>query len=543
MKTSIHHWVTAVTTVPAPAAVWLLGSGRARLGWIRRRARRGLALMGAAVLGLATVTAAPVMASSHREAPFITEMPKLDGTDLYVFRSYEPGREGYVTLIANYLPLQDAYGGPNYFSLDSTAAYDILIDNSGDAREDLTFRFRFTNMLQDIALPVGTGASQKTVAVPLITTTPGGVGPGIQDRTGVNRIETFTVELIRGSRRTRGMAVTNADGGATPGVFTKPLDNVGNKSIPDYEAYARSHVYNVAIPGCSNGRLFVGQRKEPFAVNLGEVFDLVNTNAVGPPNGELNILDDKNVTSLILEVPATCLARNGDPVVGAWTTASVPQARILNPRPTYRSNLGRSTAAFEGGSLVQVSRLGNPLVNEVVIGLRDKDRFNASEPRDDAQFLTYVTNPTLPELLEALFGSVGVRAPNNIPRNDLVAVFLTGIPGVTKPANLTAPGEMLRLNTAIAVTASGSQNNLGVLGGDNAGFPNGRRPGDDVVDIALRAAMGVLCTLDALATFGCVPGDAPTGGLPYTDGATVSAQDFDAAFPYLRSPLPGSPSN
>ena len=495
------------------------------------------------LLGLAAVSASPAMASSHREAPYIAEMPKVDGTDFYMFRSYEPGREGYVTLIANYLPLQDAYGGPNYFTLDGSAAYDILIDNSGDAREDLTFRFRFTNTLQDIALPVGTGASQKTVAVPLVTTAPGGVGPGIQDRTGVNRIETFTVELIRGSRRTRGTAVTNADGGATPGVFTKPLDNVGNKSIPDYEAYARSHVYNIAIPGCGSGRMFVGQRRESFSVNLGEVFDLVNTNAVGPPDGERNILDDKNITSLIIEVPASCLTSSSDPVVGAWTTASVPQARILNPRPTYRSNLGRSTTAFEGGSLVQVSRLGSPLVNEVVIGLRDKDRFNASEPKDDPQFLNYVTNPTLPELLEALFGGAGVQAPNNFPRNDLVAVFLTGIPGVTKPANLTAPGEMLRLNTAIDITASGSQSNLGVLGGDNAGFPNGRRPGDDVVDIELRAAMGVLCTLDAVATFGCVPGDAPTGGLPYTDGATVSAQDFDPAFPYLRSPLPGAPSN
>ncbi|MEO8445672.1 MAG: DUF4331 domain-containing protein [Gammaproteobacteria bacterium] len=492
--------------------------------------------------GMALALPLASFASSHREAPFITEMPKVDGADLYMFRSYESGREGFVSLIADYVPLQDSYGGPNYFTLDPDAVYDVHIDNDGDAKENLTFRFRFRNQIQDISLDVGEGVNRKKVAVPVITTVPGGIGPGQQDRAGLNVLETYTVEVIRDSRRSRGEAITNADGGATPAVFTKPVDNVGNKSIPDYEAYARSHIYNIQIPRCGQGRMFVGQRKEPFAVNLGEVFDLVNVNAVGPPDGARNILADKNITSLILEVPASCLTAGGDPVIGAWTTASLRQARLLNPQPSFQSNAGKSFSALMGGPLVQVSRLGNPLVNEVVIGLRDKDRFNASEPKDDTQFLKYVTNPTLPELIEALFGGLGVQAPNNIPRNDLVAVFLTGIPGVTQPANLRAPGEMLRLNTAIATTPAASQNNLGVLGGDNAGFPNGRRPGDDVVDIALRAVMGVLCTLNAPATFGCVPADAPAGGLPYTDGATVSAADFNNAFPYLRSPLPGSPA-
>jgi hypothetical protein len=337
--------------------------------------------------------------------------------------------------------------------------------------------------------------------------------------------------------------LANASGGTSPTTFTKPVDNVGTKSIPDYAAYAANHVYNVTIPGCQPGKLFVGQRKEPFSVNLGEVFDLVNLNAVGPPNAERNIIDDKNVTSLILEVPTVCLTANSDPVIGGWTTASLPQVKVLNPAPRFDAGRGRTNASLEAGALTQVSRLGSPLVNEVVIGLRDKDRFNASRPVHDPQFLSYVTNPALPELLEALFGGLGVRAPNNFPRNDLVAVFLTGIPGLTKPAMLSAPGEMLRLNTGLAATPAASQSNLGVLGGDVAGFPNGRRPGDDVVDIELRAAMGVLCTLNDPATFGCVPADAPTGDLPFTDGATVSADDFDAAFPYLKTPLAGSPSN
>ena len=492
-------------------------------------------------LGLATALPFAVQASSHREAPFIAGMPRVDGTDFYMFRSYESSRDGYVTLIANYVPLQDAYGGPNYFEMDDTAVYDIHIDNSGDSVEDLTFRFRFTNEIRDIALTVGTAPNAQSVGVPLKTTVPGGIGPGVLDRNGLNVYETYTVEVIRGNRRTAGQRISNANGGATPNVFVKPVDNVGTKSIADYDAYARSHVYNIAIPGCAtNGKMFVGQRKDPFPVNLGEVFDLINTNPVGPPNGELNLLADKNITSLILEVPTACLTAGSDPVIGGWTTASVPQARILNPRPRFAN--GRSSASFQGGSLVQVSRLGSPLVNEVVIGLRDKDRFNASSPVQDPQFLKYVTNPTLPELIEVLFSGAGVQAPNT-PRNDLVAVFLTGIEGVTKSANFSAPGEMLRLNTSIAVTASNAQSNLGVLAADNAGFPNGRRPGDDVVDIELRAVMGVLCTLNAPATFGCTPADAPSGSLPYTDGATVSAADFDATFPYLRTPLPGSPSN
>jgi hypothetical protein len=180
-----------------------------------------------------------------------------------------------------------------------------------------------------------------------------------------------------------------------------------------------------------------------------------------------------------------------------------------------------------------------PLVNEVVIGLPDKDRFNASKPKDDGQFADYVTNPTLPALLEILFGDLGVKAPTNFPRTDLVAAFLTGVDGLNKPDNVRV-SEMLRLNTAIAPTPGAKQNRLGVLGGDNAGFPNGRRPGDDVVDIELRVAMGALCTL---AIGGCTPADAPAGSLHYTDGAFLSSAAFANKFPYLRSPLPGSPNH
>ncbi len=481
-------------------------------------------------LALALATAAAVAvpgldahASSHREAPFITEIPKVDGTDFYMFRSYESGRDAYVTLIANYLPLQDAYGGPNYFMMDPEALYEIHVDNNGDAREDVSFQFRFKNELKNQTLAIG----GKSVAIPLIN-----VGPAVTGTTlGLNVTESYSMTVVRGDRRKGSRAsVTNADTGATS--FVKPVDNIGNKTIADYASYAASHVYNINIPGCATpGRMFVGQRKDPFVVNLGEIFDLINTNPLGPVNGEANTIADKNVTTLALEVAANCLTNGSEPVIGAWTTASVRQARLVRPVPSF------DKPALEGGPWAQVSRLGMPLVNEVVIGLKDKDRFNHSQPRNDAQFADYVTNPTFPALIDALFFPTNPQAPTNFPRNDLVTAFLTGVQGVNQPANVVA-SEMLRLNTTIPVAAKGAQNNLGVIGGDAAGFPNGRRPGDDVVDIALRVVMGKLCKL----SIGCVPADAPAGDAALTDGAFVSDADFDATFPYIKSPLPGSPN-
>jgi hypothetical protein len=480
---------------------------------------------------LAGAFAPAAMASSHREAPFVTQSPKVDGTDFYMFRSYEAGRAGYVTLIADYIPLQDAYGGPNYFSMDPNALYEIHIDNNGDAKEDLTFQFRFTNTNKDTKLTVG----GKAVSIPLVIN---GGAIAAPNAAGANVRETYTVSVMRGDRRSgTKAAVTNAADGSS--TFDKPLDNIGNKSIPNYAAYAAAHVYNVNIPGCGTpARMFVGQRKDPFVVNLGETFDLVNIKAPATEfsaNAETAAKDDladKNVTSIELEVAASCLTAAGssDPVIGGWTTASLRQGRLLNPTP----NSGGPSK--EGGAWTQVSRLGAPLVNEVVIGLKDKDTFNASKPSGDAQFATYVTNPTLPALIEILYGSAGAKAPTNFPRNDLVAAFLTGVKGLNQPATVTA-SEMLRLNTSTPVTAIGAQNRLGVIGGDNAGFPNGRRPGDDVVDIALRVVMGKLCTLN----LGCAPADAPAGALHFTDGAYLDETFFNAGFPYLKTPIPGSP--
>ncbi len=493
-----------------------------------------------ALAALALCASATSFASSHREAPSITTTPKVDGTDFYMFSSYEPGRSGYVTLIANYQPLQDAYGGPNYFKMDPNALYEIHVDNNGDAREDLTFQFRFQNIFKAITLPIG----DQNVAIPL--TQAGGVGEPNSPSLNVN--EKFTLAIVRGDRRTgTSAAITNAANSAAS--FDKPSDNIGTKTIPDYPGYAAQHLYTVNIPGCAMpGRVFVGQRKDPFAVNLGVIFDLVHAPVavITDPtliNAAPNTIDDKNVTTLALEVHKTCLTQGTEPVIGGWTTASLRQSQLLNPAPPS----GHQTAVNVGGAWVQVSRLGMPLVNEVVIGLPDKDKFNASQPRNDGQFATYVTNPSLPRLLDIALGLPAHTAePTFLPRTDLVTTFLTGIASVNQPANVVA-SEMLRLNTAVPATAEASQHRLGLIGGDAAGFPNGRRPKDDVVDVSLVAMAGGLCIVNGNGNIlglgtACKPANVPLGAtaLKLHDAVDQAVVPLLRGFPYLAHPIPGA---
>jgi len=522
----------------------------------RTRTATATAVATALLLG-----AGGALASSHAEAPFIKTRPKLDATDFYAFVSYETGREDYVTLIANYQPLQDAYGGPNYFALDPDAIYEIHVDNDGDAVEDITFLFDFSNGLRGedaggLELQIG----DQMVAVPLMN-----IGPlGTRDNRAVlNANNTFSVGTVTGERRSGnpGWSVRPESGER---IFAKPFDNIGRKSIPDYDAYAASLTnsgeafYEVEFEGCPEGaragRVFAGQRKDSFSIALGEIFDLVNFVPLAdatPDDPARDDLSDKNITSLAVEVHKDCLTGEGNGVIGAWTTSSVRANQTLSATPDYYNPVRYS------GMFQQVSRLGSPLVNEVVIGLPDKNLFNASEPKDDGQFATYVTHPTLPALIDALFreplGAPGNIAPSNLPRVDLVTAFLTGFPGVNQLATVT-PSEMLRLNTGIPATAAESQASLGVAAGDLAGFPNGRRPGDDITDIALRVVMGALChpiavDLDGSGVAGdegdnlglCAPEDAPVGTAPLTDGAAQNAGQFDARFPYLTTPIPGSP--
>ncbi len=447
-----------------------------------------------------TILAGAAIGSSHREAPLITETPKVDGTDFYMFRSYENNRGKFVTFIANYYPLQDAYGGPNYFQMDPDALYVINIDNNGDALADQAYYFRFFNRTKGLTVPAG----GMDIQVPLVN-----IGPfGSTRAQEANRNVTESYVVVT---QKRGESPEIAKNVSRFGDvrFIKPFDNIGNKSIPNYAAYADRQIASIEIDGCAqDGRVFAGQRNDSFVFNIGEVFDLINTNPVGPRNGERNVIANKSVTTLALELPIDCVVGDSA-IIGAWTTSFFPNRRT--------------------GSMEQASRLSAPLINEVVIGLPDKDKFNGSDPSNDSQFAKYVTNPSLPILIQKLFG---VKAPTKYPRTDLVAAFLTGVNGLNKPASVT-PAEMMRVNLAIDPKTAANQNSLGVLGGDLAGFPNGRRPGDDVIDIELRVLMGALLPA----------ADAPDGQLPYTDGAIIRATDFRNTFPYLNTPLPGSPSS
>lgn len=505
----------------------------------------------------AGIVSATALASSHREAPNITRFPALDSTDFYLFNSYEPGREDYVTAIANYVPLQDAYGGPNYFAMDESAVYSIHFDSDGDAEEDLTFEFRFDNSLPNggVKLPVGTDGMQKDVSVPLKF-----IGAiSASDQSTLNFNESFTINVVNGPQKSGTSAQVMSVSGEQE--FTKPLAFVGEKtfgSTQGYQDYANQYVYEINIPNCSMpGKVFVGQRKDPFVVNLGETFDLVNyvpIEAGAFPGGieQSNANDDlrnKNVNTIALELPKSCITGDGNGVVGSWTTAQVPQARLQNPNATFEK------PDVNAGALVQVSRLGAPLVNELVIGIDDKDTFSSSAPTEDGQFADYVTHPTLPVILDLLFRepvntTLGTDfdslAPSNYPRTDLVAAFLTGVEGVNQQTMVT-PSEMLRLNTGIPATPAQEQAALGVAGDDLAGFPNGRRPGDDVVDIALRVVMGALChdipvNGEATNLGFCSPDDAPVGNVPFTDGAPIDASYVNDGFPYLKTPTPGSAS-
>jgi hypothetical protein len=427
-----------------------------------KRALLYLAL-GSAALGCLSVP--PARASSHREAPLIAEDPLADNTDVYAFVS--PADPTKVTLISNFVPLQAPYGGPNFFRFGDDVLYEIKIDNDGDAREDITFQFRFTTQTRN-----GNTFLYNTGPITSL------------DSPNWNRPQLYSVTMVRGSatlsRRAPGLSQPVVTTTVLATTVPTPPSNVGPKSIPNYASLATSAVRDIG----SGIKVFAGQRDDGFYVDLGGVFDLLNIRNPGEDK-----LAEFNVNTIAIEVPKTLLTRNGtaptsatDPaaVIGIWSTASRPRTRVLDD--------GQSTGS---GGYVQVSRLGMPLVNEVVIPLGQKNHFNASLPKDDAQFLSFVQDPEVARLFKA--GALtlnGASVPLNVPaapRNDLVAIFLTGIPGLNQPPNVT-PAEELRLNVAIPPTAN--PNRLGILGGDLAGFPNGRRVGDDVVDIEIRALAG-----------------------------------------------------
>ena len=436
-----------------------------------RRSAVALTAVGGVLLttGLIGLGGQGATASSHREAPLIAGEPQYDNTDTYAFRS--PDRRGTVTLLANWLPFEEPAGGPNFYTFADDARYDIKVDNDGDAKADVTFRWTFTNhyVTRDTFL-YNTGE---------VT--------GIRDE-NLNFYQTYRL-----AKRTDGnVRVLVKDRRVAPSY-------VGDASMPDY-AKLRDQATTQLGNRPAAGQVFAGQAEDPFFLDL-RLFDLLY-------GGDLSETGDDtlagfNVQTLGVQVPrASLTVTDNQPVIGVWSTTS---------RETVSSGYR------------QVSRLGNPLVNEVVIALRDKDRFNASRPSGDAQFLDYVLSPELAALLN-LFYDVG--APEN-NRTDLVQVFLTGIPGLNKPPGVT-PSEQLRLNVNTPV--SENPDRLGVIGGDTQGYPNGRRLTDDVLDIAVQVVAGEIYAPD--------PNPNDLG-----DGVDANDVDFEDAFPYVALPTSGSDEN
>jgi len=478
-----------------------------------------LKLICTALLILAAAIVA-INGSSHSEAPGTAQTPQTDITDLYAFRSYETGRDAFVTIVMNVNPRQTGYGGPNYFALDDKFYYEINVDNNGDGEADIIYRFDPHNELANspTGIALNVGGAINPVALKFV----GPISAG--DNSNLNFLEFYRLHVVQGG------VTQDATTAAGATDFVKPFDYAGNKTFADYNAYANQYIYDVNLPGCgTQGRVFVGQRAESFSINIGKIFDLVNfvpldasafTGGIAQ-DANNNVIAGSNIDSFVLEVPTSCIIGAGNGVIGVWGTS--------RSKRTDR----------------QKSRLGNPLVNELFIGLKDKDRFNKRTPNQDGLLQGYIQYPTFPAILDLLFrdainGALGTSystiAPINFPRADLVAVFLTGVPGLNQLLN-GVQVEYLRLNTSYPVTDAATQSSLGVIGGDAAGFPNGRRLGDDVIDIALRAAMGVLCH----AGLGvCDPSQAVVGDKPFTDGAPIAATNFSLAFPYLNLPKSGS---
>jgi Domain of unknown function (DUF4331) len=474
--------------------------------------------------------------SSHREAPEVSKQPVVDSTDLYAFVS--PDRTDTVTLIANYIPLQAPDGGPNFYEFGDEVLYEIHVDNTGDGTPDISYQFRFTTVNNSPESFLYNNA-------PITSLTPPSRG------SPWNRQQTYSLRRV-----------DHGHGRVTPlgsGLLCPPC-NIGPLSTPNYSALADAAIHHVE-GGPFWAEVFAGQRAEGFYVDLGAVFDLgdlrpfAGDHAGGPAAGLMNGMPgvnssaDVNVHSLALQVPVDQLTRSrpsgaADPaaVIGVWTTASRQRVAVANGDPDEHP--------FGVGPFHQVSRLGNPLVNELIIGIGDKNRWNRHPPLSDGQqFLHYFAKPLLATLLPSLYPGVfpKLAAYNKVPshtRPDLEAVLLTGIPpglitGFTNYNGTGIKADQLRLNTA--VPPSGSPNNLGLIRGDPAGYPNGRRVFDDVATIELRAVAGATLPLvdtsfkpdDAVGvlTFGLTSGE--------TDLSAMNTEHYLPAFPYLGTPYSG----
>jgi hypothetical protein len=466
---------------------------------MRRPAVLILALAAAIAAGL--LAAMGAFSSSHREAPRIMLDPAADNTDVYAFTA--PDAQDSLTVVANWVPLEEPAGGPYFGKLDPKARYYVKIDNTGDGYEDVAYRWQFKNKFRN--------PNSFLYAAPTVDS--------INDP-DLNFVQTY--DLYKETYKNRRLVNTKKIADNVP---VAP-DNVGPKTIPNYDKVAAGAI----APVRGGGKTFVGPRDDPFFVDLGTIFDGINLDQPGRPNiglgnqgGGKDDVSGYNVHSFVLQVPEREVTIDGrqvanmsssNAVVGVWATTERRRISVLG-----RYN-GRSNA---GGQWVQVSRLGNPLINEVVIPIGQKDKFNATSPSDDLKnFGQYALNPEPARVLNALF-KLNIKTTD---RTDIVQALLTGVPKLTQIGTDPAPADTLKIN--LGVSPSPTPNRFGVLAKDVAGFPNGRRLADDVTDIELRVIAGALL-------------DAKDGGqqLPLGDGVDQNDKPFLGSFPYVASPNNG----
>jgi hypothetical protein len=470
----------------------------------------------ALAFAMSAITAAPVFASSHSEAPLISMDRFADNTDVYAFRSSEAGRDGFVTLLSNFIPEQDPSAGPQFFRFDDSVLYEIKIDNTGDGLEDITYQFQFTTQTLNTNTVLGMNTLNQDGVISSLTDI------------DYNMQQTYTVRRIDRASGRKGRIIAAG--------LRVPPSNIGPRVTPNYEA----NLGQPAIYTLSNGgKVFAGQRDEGFFLDLG-VFDAINYRSLGASGG-VDSLRSFNINTIALEIPIQELTVSraipasptaSDAVIGVWSTASRRSTKVLNGNGTQNNS----------GDWVQVSRLGNPLVNEVVIPLGLKDAFNSLSPVNDAVAAPAILDPEFPKIIKfalAAFNGININIPP-APRNDMVSIFATGIPvnAVTGPNYTTflsdgQPHEYMRLNVAIpalAYNAPGASR-LGLLGGDVSGYPNGRRVGDDVVDISIRVVLGGTPFTPA---FNVAPNNS------VGDGVSSNEQPYLTRFPYLASPNQGN---
>jgi hypothetical protein len=491
--------------------------------------KRVVKTLGAVALCASAAFCNGAMAASHREAPQIAQDPAADNTDFYMFRSWT--NPSNVVFILNVIPVQEPSGGPNYFNFGDDVVYRINVDTNADGREDLVYEVRFKTEIRgplaSLALPLA------YVALPPITALDGAGSEGLTLR------QSYTVTQVRNGVR--------LDLG-TQAMYAVP-SNAGPLTMPDYEALAAQGIYALA----NGGKVFAGQRDESFYIDLGGAFDTLNLRRTPPvltaaedandaanPFG-VDTLSGFNVSSIALEVPIASVTGNPNAVIGAYASTERQKVRVLLPKDTIRHTPGASEGSVaqrarggveQAGPFTQVSRMGNPLVNELIIGLDQKDRWNTTDPAEEAQFAGFYLNSRLATAINLRFGT-SIPTTN---RTDLVNALLKY---PSQPQSGTCGGgdcaELLRLNLAVAPTPPAGQKRLGVLAGDHAGWPNGRRPNDDVTDIALRVVAGVL--------IGTPEGNLRLGdGVNFNAGApgtSVTANGIYTVFPYLPTPHDG----